>query len=99
MSIPQFLTDKNFIPNVSINPDLNYLGTETAFGFGAEVMKVEQSKKFPQVFKFHIGDTGPKTPEPIIAVAIQALKNKQTKYGHYLGFPQVRKNIARYIQK
>ena len=84
---------------IELNPALNYLGTETAFGFGAEVMKVEQSKKFPQVFKFHIGDTGPKTPEPIIAVAIQALKNKQTKYGHYLGFPQVRKNIARYIQK
>ncbi len=96
MPLPKFLTDKNLIPNVSINPDLNYLGTETAFGFGAEVIAVENSKKFPQVYKFHVGDTGPTTPEPIINVAIQALKNKQTKYGHFQGYPQVRENIARY---
>ena len=81
--LPKFLTDKNLIPNVTINPDLNYLGTETAFGFGAEVIVVQDSKKFPQVFKFHVGDTGPTTPQPIIDVAIQALKNKMTKYGHF----------------
>jgi len=97
--IPQFLKDKNFTPNVSINPDLNYLGTETAFGFGAEVMTVEASKKFPQIYKFHVGDTGPKTPEPIIEVAVKALRDKQTKYGHFLGFPQVRENIAAYWTK
>ncbi len=96
MQIPKFLTDKNLIPNVTINPNLNYLGTETAFGFGAEVLAVETSKKFPQVYKFHVGDTGPTTPEPIINVAIQALKNKMTKYGHFQGYPQVRKNIAKY---
>jgi len=96
MEIPKFLTDKNLTPNVTINPALNYLGTETAFGFGAEVIKVENSGKFPQIFKFHVGDTGPTTPEPIINVAIQALKNKQTKYGHFLGYPQVRQNIAKY---
>ncbi len=94
--LPKFLTDKNLTPNVSINPNLNYLGTETAFGFGAEVMAVDASKKFSAVYKFHVGDTGPKTPQPIIDVAIQALKDKQTKYGHYAGFPQVRENIARY---
>ena len=93
--LPKFLTDKNLIPNVTINPDLNYLGTETAFGFGAEVIAVQDSKKFPQVFKFHVGDTGPTTPQPIIDVAIQALKNKMTKYGHFLGYLQVRKNIAK----
>lgn len=97
--IPKFLTDKGLTPNVGINPDLNRLGTETAFGFGAEVMSVEQSKKFPIVYKFHIGDTGPTTPEPIINTAIQALKDKQTKYGHYLGFPIVRQNIANYVNK
>jgi len=94
--LPKFLTDKNLIPNVTINPNLNYLGTETAFGFGAEVIAVESSKKFPQIYKFHVGDTGPKTPQPIIDVAIQALKDKQTKYGHFAGYPQVRENIAKY---
>lgn len=94
--IPKFLIDKNLIPNVSLNPALNNLGTETAFGFGAEVLKLEKSGKFPQVFKFHVGDTGPTTPEPIIEVAIQALKNKQTKYGHFQGYPKVRENIAKY---
>lgn len=94
--IPKFLTDRNLIPNVTINPALNYLGTETAFGFGAEVIAVEASKKFPHVYKFHVGDTGPKTPQPIIDVAIQALKDKQTKYGHFAGYPQVRENIAKY---
>jgi|GEM_PF-265215 len=96
MDIPKFLSDKNLIPNVTINPDLNYLGTETAFGFGAEVIAVESSKKFPQIYKFHVGDTGPKTPEPIINTAIQALKDKQTKYGHFAGYPIVRQNIAKY---
>lgn len=95
-NLPKFLVDKGFIPNVTINPDLNYLGTETAFGFGAEVIKVESSKKFPQIYKFHVGDTGPTTPEPIINVAIQALKNKMTKYGHFQGYPIVRQNIAKY---
>src|SRR3989338_980627 len=95
-NLPKFLLDKNLIPNVEINPDLNFLGTETAFGFGAEVIAVENSKKFPQIYKFHVGDTGPTTPEPIINTAIQALKNKQTKYGHYLGYLQVRQNIANY---
>ena len=94
--LPKFLTDKNLIPNVTINPALNYLGTETAFGFGAEVIAVEASKKFSQVYKFHVGDTGPKTPQPIIDVAIQALKDKQTKYGHFAGYPKVRENIAKY---
>lgn len=95
-NIPKFLSDKNLIPNVTINPALNYLGTETAFGFGAEVIAVENSKKFPQIYKFHVGDTGPKTPEPIINTAIQALKDKQTKYGHFAGYPMVRQNIAKY---
>ncbi|KKQ39471.1 MAG: Aspartate aminotransferase [Candidatus Magasanikbacteria bacterium GW2011_GWA2_37_8] len=95
-NLPKFLLDKNLIPNVEINPDLNFLGTETAFGFGAEVIAVENSKKFPQIYKFHVGDTGPTTPEPIINTAIQALKDKQTKYGHYLGYLQVRQNIANY---
>lgn len=95
MSIPKFLSDQNLIPNVSVNPALNNLGTETAFGFGAEVLNLEKSGKFPQVFKFHVGDTGPTTPEPIIEVAIQALKNKQTKYGHFQGYPKVRENIAK----
>ena len=99
MQIPEFLKQKNLIPNVEINPDLMLLGTETAFGFGAKVMEVEKSGKFPQVYKFHIGDTGPKTPQPIIDVAIQALKDKQTKYGHFAGFPQVRENIAKYLTK
>src|SRR3989338_6541435 len=94
--LPKFLSDKGLAPNITINPNLNYLGTETAFGFGAEVIAVENSKKFPQIFKFHVGDTGPTTPEPIIEVAIQALKNKQTKYGHFAGYPQVRENIAKY---
>lgn len=84
---------------IKLNPDLEYLGTETAFGFGAEVMSVEASKKFPQVYKFHVGDTGPKTPEPIIEVAIQALRDKQTKYGHYQGFLPVRENIAKHFSK
>jgi len=94
--LPKFLEEKNLIPNIEINPDLNYLGTETAFGFGAEVIKVENSGKFPQVYKFHVGDTGPTTPEPIINTAIEALKNKMTKYGHFQGYLQVRQNIARY---
>lgn len=96
MSLPKFLEEKNLIPNITINPNLNYLGTETAFGFGAEVIAVENSKKFPQIFKFHVGDTGPTTPQPIIDVAIQALKNKQTKYGHFAGYAQVRENIAKH---
>lgn len=95
----EFLEDKKMTPNVDINPDLNFLGTETAFGFGAEVLALEKANKFPQIYKFHIGDTGPMTPEPIIDTAIKALKNKQTKYGHFLGFPQVRENIARHVSK
>lgn len=82
---------------ISLNPDLQYLGTETAFGFGAEVLAVEKSGKFPHVYKFHVGDTGPKTPEPIIDTALKALKDKQTKYGHFMGYPSVRQNIARHI--
>jgi len=93
--LPKFLTDKGLEPNVEINPDLNLLGTETAFGFGAKVMEIENSGKFPQVYKFHIGDTGPKTPQPIIDIAIQALRDKQTKYAPFLGYPQVRENIAK----
>lgn len=92
----KILNDKNLTPKVDMNPDLEFLGTETSFAFGAEVIAVEASKKFPQIYKFHIGDTGPKTPEPIIEVGIQALKDKQTKYGHFMGYPQVRENIARY---
>jgi aspartate/methionine/tyrosine aminotransferase len=99
MAIPKFLEEKNMRPVVEINPALNLIGTETAFGFGAEVLAVEKSGKFPQIYKFHVGDTGPKTPEPIIEVAVQALKDKQTKYGHFLGFPQVRENIAKYMSK
>ncbi len=99
MTLPKFLTNKNLTPNVTINPDLNYLGTETAFGFGAKVMEVENSGKFSCVYKFHIGDTGPKTPQPIIDVAIKAMQDKQTKYGHYAGYPQVRENIAKYWTK
>ena len=99
MSKLKFLEEKNLVPTVEPNQDLNFLGTETAFGFGAKVMEVEKSGKFPQVFKFHIGDTGPKTPEPIIGVAVKALQDKQTKYGHYAGFPQVRENIANYWNK
>ncbi|MEK9183006.1 MAG: aminotransferase class I/II-fold pyridoxal phosphate-dependent enzyme [Patescibacteria group bacterium] len=87
------------MPNFETNPDLKLLGTETAFGFGAEVMAVEKTGKFPQIYKFHIGDTGPKTPEPIINTAIQALKDKQTKYAHFQGYPQVRSNIARHWTK
>ena len=94
--IPKFLSDKDFKPNVSINPALNYLGTETAFGIGAEVTAVDSSNKFEHVYKFHVGDTGPKTPQPIIDVAIQALKDKQTKYGHFAGYPQVLENIAKH---
>jgi aspartate aminotransferase len=94
--IPEFLQQKNLTPNVSINPNLNYLGTETAFGFGAEVITVESSGKFDSVYKFHVGDTGPKTPQPIIDVAIKALQDKQTKYGHFAGYPQVRENIAKF---
>src|SRR3989339_11367 len=94
--LPKFLKEKGWQPNVSLNPALNHLGTETAFGFGAKVMEVERSGKFPQVYKFHIGDTGPTTPEPIIEVARAALADKQTKYSHFAGFPQVRENIARY---
>ena len=77
--LPKFLSDKGLEPNVTINPSLNYLGTETAFGFGAEVIAVDNSGKFDHIYKFHVGDTGPKTPQPIIDVAIQALKDKQTK--------------------
>ena len=93
----KFLADKNLQPMVSYNPDLEYIGTETAFAFGAEVLSVEAQKKFPQIYKFHVGDTGPKTPEPIIETAIAALKDKQTKYGHFMGYPMVRENIARHI--
>ncbi|MBT3949297.1 pyridoxal phosphate-dependent aminotransferase [Candidatus Parcubacteria bacterium] len=94
--LPKFLQDKGLVPNVEINPDLTLLGTETAFDFGVKVMEVEKSGKFPQVYKFHVGDTGPRTPQPIIDVAIKALQDKQTKYGHFLGYPQVRENIAKY---
>ncbi|MFA6547490.1 MAG: aminotransferase class I/II-fold pyridoxal phosphate-dependent enzyme [Candidatus Magasanikbacteria bacterium] len=97
--LPKFLEEKNLIPNVEINPDLCLLGTESAFDFGIKVMEVEQSGKFPAVYKFHVGDTGPKTPEPIIEVAIQALRDKQTKYGNFLGYPQVRENIAKHWSK
>lgn len=92
----KFLNNDDLSPKVGYNHDLDFLGTETSFGFGAEVAALEASKKFPQIYKFHIGDTGPKTPEPIIEVAVQALKDKQTKYGHFMGYPQVRANIARY---
>ncbi|MBI5022883.1 MAG: hypothetical protein HZC05_01805 [Candidatus Magasanikbacteria bacterium] len=87
------------MPNFETNPDLKLLGTETAFDFGAEVMAVEKTKKFLQIYKFHIGDTGPKTPEPIINTAIQALKDKQTKYAHFQGYLQVRANIAKHWTK
>ncbi len=83
--------------HIQPNSNLQYLGTETAFGFGAKVAKIEAEKKFPIVYKFHIGDTGPKTPEPIIDVAVKALQDKQTKYASFLGFPAVRANIARHI--
>ena len=90
---------ERFNTNVELNPDLQYLGTETAFGFGAEVMAVEASKKFDHVYKFHVGDTGPKTPQPIIDTAIKALQDKQTKYGHFQGYLTVRENIASHWSK
>lgn len=92
----KFLNNDDLSPKVDYNHDLDFLGTETSFGFGADVTALEASKKFPQIYKFHIGDTGPKTPEPILEIAIQALRDKQTKYGHFIGYPQVRANIARY---
>lgn len=95
----KFLKDTSLSPKVDYNHDLDFLGTETSFGFGAEVTALEVTKKFPQIYKFHIGDTGPKTPEPIIEVAVQALRDKQTKYAHFQGFPQVRENIAKYWSK
>ncbi len=95
----KFLKDDALSPKVDYNHELDFLGTETSFGFGAEVTALEATKKFPQIYKFHIGDTGPKTPEPIIEVAIQALKDKQTKYGHFMGYKQVHANIARYWTK
>ena len=82
-----------------LNKNLQYLGTETAFGFSAKVMELELSGKFERIYKFHVGDTGPKTADAIINVAIQALKDKQTKYGHFLGHPNVRDNIAGYINE
>ncbi len=94
--IPKFLKDKGLEPNVEINPALLLLGTETAFDFGAKVMEVEKSGKFDQVYKFHIGDTGPKTPEPIIDMGVRAMQDKQTKYAPFAGYPQVRENIAKY---
>jgi len=97
MKLPKFIKDGQ--PPVGINPSLNQLGTETAFGFGAEVARIEKTGKFEQIYKFHVGDTGPKTPEPIIRTAIKALEDKQTKYAHYLGYPQVRENIAKYFAK
>ena len=51
--LPDFLVEKNLQPIVDINPDLNFLGTETAFDFGADVIAVEASGKFPHVYKFH----------------------------------------------
>lgn len=96
MKLSDKFINSELSPKVSMNPDLQYLGTETSFGFGAEVTALEATKKFQKIYKFHIGDTGPKTPEPIIEVGIQALKDKQTKYGHFMGYPQVRANIARY---
>ncbi|MFA6423984.1 MAG: aminotransferase class I/II-fold pyridoxal phosphate-dependent enzyme [Candidatus Magasanikbacteria bacterium] len=95
----KFLAEKNLTPNVNINPALLLLGTESAFDFGAKVTDLEKTGKFPQIYKFHVGDTGPKTPEPIIEVAIQALKDKQTKYAHFKGFPQVLENIAKHWTK
>lgn len=95
----KFLQNDSLSPKVDYNHSLDFLGTETSFAFGAEVAQLEKSKKFPQIYKFHIGDTGPKTPDPIIEVAVQALKDKQTKYGHFLGYPQVRENIAKYWTK
>jgi len=94
--LPWFLKDKNLQPNIAINPDFWHLGTEVAFNFGARVMELEKQGKFERIYKFHIGDTGPKTPQPIIDVAIKALQDKQTKYAPFLGFPQVRENIAKY---
>jgi len=96
--LPKFLKEKNLTPSegIEINPDLLLLGTETAFDFGVLVAEVEKSGKFPQIYKFHVGDTGPKTPQPIIDVAIKALQDKQTKYGHFAGYPQVRDNIAKH---
>jgi len=96
MKLSDKFINSELAPKVDYNHDLDFLGTETSFGFGAEVTALEVSKKFPQIYKFHIGDTGPKTPEPIIEVGIQALKDKQTKYGHFMGYPQIRANIARY---
>ncbi len=96
MKLSDKFINSDLSPKVDYNHDLEYLGTETSFGFGAEVTALEATKKFPQIYKFHIGDTGPKTPEPIIEVGIQALKDKQTKYGHFMGYPQVRANIAHY---
>jgi len=95
----RFLKDEKLKPKVSYSKRLNFLGTETNFAFGSLVSEVEKSKKFKQVYKFHIGDTGPNTPDPIIEVAKKALDDKQTKYGHFLGYPQVRKNIADYWSK
>jgi len=82
-----------------LNPALNFLGTEVSFNFSAEVAKVEKSGKFPKIYKFHIGDTGPRTADAIISVAMQALKDKQTKYGLFQGYPSVRENIANYLSK
>jgi len=95
----KFLNDEKLSPKVAMNPEIEFLGTETSFAFGAEVIALEDSKKFSQIYKFHVGDTGPKTPQPIIDVGIAALEDKQTKYGHFMGYPQVRENIARYWTK
>lgn len=97
--LPKFLAEKGITPPVEINPALEHLGTETAFAFGVEVADLERSGKFPRVYRFHIGDTGPTAPEPIIKTAVKAWLDKQTKYAPFLGFPQTRANIARHMSE
>ncbi|MDO8499347.1 MAG: aminotransferase class I/II-fold pyridoxal phosphate-dependent enzyme [bacterium] len=97
--LSEILKSKGYTPTVPINPDLDFIGTESSFSFGEEVNAVDATKKFPVVYRFHIGDTGPTTPQPIIDTAIAALKDKQTKYAPFLGYPSVRANIAAYLSK
>ena len=62
-SLSELLKSEKLKPNVAINPDFDFLGTETAFGFKCRSFgKGLSPASLIESINFISGDTGPRTP-------------------------------------
>ncbi|SMB87792.1 Aspartate/methionine/tyrosine aminotransferase [Desulfonispora thiosulfatigenes DSM 11270] len=73
------------------------LGTETAFDVLAEVVKLQEQGK--NIISFAIGEPDFDSPENIKQAGIEAIKNNHTHYNPSAGLLEVRKALAKYIER